>query len=394
MDLEGSIQINLDCKNKNKLRVDCVSSRPVNAACVFENKPITETLETLPMLFSVCSTAQARAAFLAWKDAIGFIVPEAVNDSQKILLLLETLREHVWQIVINWPQLIDRESNINTVTKFSQLLIKIRKDLFVEGKGFTPNLVCLVNKPQLLLYIQQLQDILSEYIFKLDVKDWLVMFENKGLDNWISTFNTPATKMLEYIIDKNWQSLGSTEISPLPLLEKNQWKTFFADQQQWDLIKKPTWHQQCFQTSVLTRCLNNKRLNQLSGVKTQGLLSRYLSRLLELASIPAQLTSLVDGLEPGVFKLKFTQTTSGEGLSVVDAARGTLVHWLKIQDEVVIHYRILAPTEWNFHPNGVAVKGLETLSADNKEILQQQAKLWLNAIDPCVKYQLEIHNWS
>jgi uptake hydrogenase large subunit len=394
MDLEGSIQIKLDCKNKNKLKVDCISSRPVNAVSVFENKPIAETLETLPMLFSVCSTAQARAAFLAWNDAIGFNLPEVINDSQKILLLLETLREHIWQIFINWPQLIDKESNIKILAQFSQLLIKIRNELFVEGKGFTPSLVCQVKKPLLLHYIQQLKDMLAEYIFKLDVNNWLDKIENKGLRQWTSTFNTPATKMLEFIIDKNWQSLGATEIAPLPLLKNHQWKTFFSDQQQWALIKTPTWHQQCFQTSVFTRCLKNKRFKILTEFKAQGLLARYLSRLLELASIPNQLNELVDGLEPGDFKLEFMQTSSGGGLSVVDAARGSLVHWLKIHNGLIKQYRILAPTEWNFHPNGVAVKGLETLSAENEVILRQQAKLWLNAIDPCVNYQLEILNWS
>jgi len=396
MDLEGSIQINLDCKNRRKLKANCLSSRPVNAVSVFQNKSITETLETLPMLFSVCSTAQARAAFLAWNEAIDFKLPDVINNSQEILLLLETFREHVWQILINWPQLIEREANVTTLAKFSQLLLQIKNELFVNGKGFTPTLVCQVNRSLLLKFIKQLNDFLSESIFNHDVNDWLDQIQNNGLTNWINNVNTPASNMLEYIISHNWQSLGETEIAHLPYLEKYQWETFFADQQQWSFIKTPTWKQQPLQTSVFTRCLNSNKFTHLLELKSQGLLARYLSRLLELASLSSQLTTLVNKLESGVFKLNYNHfiNSSGVGLSVVEAARGKLVHWLKLNNGKIKQYRILAPTEWNFHPDGVAVKGLETLSTDNKEILQQQAKLWLSAIDPCVNYQLDILNWS
>jgi hypothetical protein len=53
-------------------------------------------------------------------------------------------------------------------------------------------------------------------------------------------------------------------------------------------------------------------------------------------------------------------------------------------------YQILAPTEWNFHPEGVLAKGLNQLQADSVELLKQQASLLINAIDPCVGYALQI----
>jgi hypothetical protein len=54
----------------------------------------------------------------------------------------------------------------------------------------------------------------------------------------------------------------------------------------------------------------------------------------------------------------------------------------------VVDYRLLAPTEWNFHPRGVVVQALETLAPDAD--LEQLASLLVEAIDPCVGYDLEV----
>ena len=186
----------------------------------------------------------------------------------------------------------------------------------------------------------------------------------------------------------------------MPLLNKQQWRTFFSEQQQWSLIKTPTWQQQCLQTSVLTRCSKQQISYLLPQTHPQGILARQLSRLLELVSIPEKLSFMLNEMDSGRFSFKNNKLASGEGLAVVEAARGTLVHWFKMKHNVITDYRILAPTEWNFHPRGVAIKGLESITTaslfkenpdqKNMEILQQQSKLWLSAIDPCVRYQLEI----
>jgi hypothetical protein len=56
----------------------------------------------------------------------------------------------------------------------------------------------------------------------------------------------------------------------------------------------------------------------------------------------------------------------------------------------VYDYRIVALTEWNFHPEGVLTQGLLRLSAKNPEYLRQQAQWLINAIDPCVQYTLNL----
>ena len=82
------------------------------------------------------------------------------------------------------------------------------------------------------------------------------------------------------------------------------------------------------------------------------------------------------------------RTSAGTGLAQVQAARGLLVHRIAILDERLTDYRILAPTEWNFHPQGAAALGLATLPAADDETLRHLAGLFITALDPCVAYDI------
>ena len=82
---------------------------------------------------------------------------------------------------------------------------------------------------------------------------------------------------------------------------------------------------------------------------------------------------------------------AGTGIGQVEAARGHLVHRVVLDDGWVRRYQILAPTEWNFHPAGVVARGLGGLVDSDEPTLRRQAALLINAMDPCVGYDLRVH---
>jgi len=67
-----------------------------------------------------------------------------------------------------------------------------------------------------------------------------------------------------------------------------------------------------------------------------------------------------------------------------------LIHRLALRQGRVHDYRIIAPTEWNFHPEGVVAQGLKQLTSQSLNDLQRQAELYINAVDPCVQYALNL----
>ncbi len=62
-------------------------------------------------------------------------------------------------------------------------------------------------------------------------------------------------------------------------------------------------------------------------------------------------------------------------------ARGLLLHSVQLDRiATVMEYRVLAPTEWNFHPAGSLGQAVASLAPDDRD----SARLLAAAFDPCV----------
>jgi coenzyme F420-reducing hydrogenase alpha subunit len=121
-----------------------------------------------------------------------------------------------------------------------------------------------------------------------------------------------------------------------------------------------------------------------------GLIVRMLARLLEVALMPFRLRQLLAQIKNDTALPINNTASNGIGLAQVQAARGLLIHRLESRQGRVHDYRIIAPTEWNFHPEGVVAQGLKQLTAQSLNDLQRQAELYINAVDPCVQYALNL----
>ncbi len=80
--------------------------------------------------------------------------------------------------------------------------------------------------------------------------------------------------------------------------------------------------------------------------------SRVVARLLELARLIPAMEDWARSLRPGEpFCLAPGEPVAeGAALGLVEAARGTLGHWLTARDGRIDGYQIIAPTTWNFSP--------------------------------------------
>jgi coenzyme F420-reducing hydrogenase alpha subunit len=114
-----------------------------------------------------------------------------------------------------------------------------------------------------------------------------------------------------------------------------------------------------------------------------------IARLVELAR-------LLEGLASGrgsaglVPPIRAASIGPGAGLAAVQTARGVLLHRARLAESKVQDYAIVAPTEWNFHPQGALIEGLERLEADDEVQLSRRARLAVQALDPCVACKIEI----
>ncbi len=76
------------------------------------------------------------------------------------------------------------------------------------------------------------------------------------------------------------------------------------------------------------------------------------------------------------------------GRALVETARGLLMHEITLDGERIADYSIVAPTEWNFHPQGPLAGWLMGRDAGDREALGKFAAHGVAALDPCVRWEL------
>jgi hypothetical protein len=80
----------------------------------------------------------------------------------------------------------------------------------------------------------------------------------------------------------------------------------------------------------------------------------------------------------------------GEGIAWTEMSRGLLMHWVRLDagphppdTARVRSYRVLAPTEWNFHPQSAL-----GLALAEGRLEGEAARLAALALDPCIRFEL------
>lgn len=120
-----------------------------------------------------------------------------------------------------------------------------------------------------------------------------------------------------------------------------------------------------------------------------GVLARVAGRLLELARTLGVMERLVDQLQPGAaFMAHGEMPRQGQGAGLVEAARGALGHWIRIEKGRIAGYQIIAPTTWNFSPRdasgvpGPLEAALEGVPVESEVPLAVQHVV--RSFDPCM----------
>lgn len=81
----------------------------------------------------------------------------------------------------------------------------------------------------------------------------------------------------------------------------------------------------------------------------------------------------------------------GTGRALVETARGLLMHEIVLDGERIADYRIVAPTEWNFHPYGILHDWLHGHEFADHDALGRFVAAAVGALDPCVRFEVRIN---
>ncbi len=391
MSIEGHLNIDLHESETIITKAVITSSRPVQIAGLFNGKTAEEALKTIPLIFSVCARAQSFAGVLACERAMGLPFFEDTCAARQIIVLTETAREHVLRIALDWPSHIVSEADNIDVKPIMKLPKSMQQGLFASGQAFKPGARAQIDAVKVEDLVARLSSFLERQIFGEDLALWSTRVDIDTLKVWADSAGTIPARLVSKVIKLQWAGAGNAGTAFLPSISDKEMLANIKQDDDGAYRARPTWNLHPCETSCLSRQLNTPLINNLHTSFGNGLLTRLTARLCELASLPDEMRQLLGKcLNANKASRAQEQHMDGYGLAQIEAARGRLVHMVQTDRERIKDYRILSPTEWNFHPDGPAARALVKLDAGNKAQLKQQAKLLITAIDPCIGYELRV----
>lgn len=157
--------------------------------------------------------------------------------------------------------------------------------------------------------------------------------------------------------------------------------------------KAPRLHGQVMEVGALARQVvdGHPLIRDLVARSGGNVRNRVVARLLEIARVVIAMETWIRDIEPGepfCHHAELPDEASGVGL--VEAARGSLGHWLHIRNRRILNYQIVAPTTWNFSPRdaegnpGALEQALVGAPVRDGETTPVAAQHIVRSFDPCM----------
>lgn len=363
MNLEGRIDIRLRRRGDAPIAVSIHSTRPQLAQKLLAGRTPEVAAHLAGLIFSLCGKAQRVAAQAACAAAEGRMPEALASRDRDTAVLLELAQEHAWRLLLDWPQQAGEALGIQPDMASVQRL----RQAAVDPERFD----------------ETLAELLRTTLLGEPASAWLAR-DLSGFDAWRHAGSTPTGRLFAQLGEG--ADMGISQASLLPPLQDLDDATVHELARQSlqtpGFCGQPLWHGAPAETGALARVSEQPVLAAWIAQRGRGAGARLLARLLELAMLPARLSGA------GPMLVRAWSLGENSGMAGVETSRGLLLHVVRLREGKVAEYRIVAPTEWNFHPAGPLAQALADLAPGGD--LEARARLIAQSLDPCVAYGIEV----
>ncbi|MFP8780039.1 hypothetical protein [Hydrogenophaga sp. RWCD_12] len=322
----------------------------------------------LASLFSLCSHAHRLCAQLAISAARPGVMAAPTNVAQR--LRLETAQEHVRRIGLDWPRLL-AGAPVPAALASLQISPLLRPAGAATEHDWSTSLAWFESE-----WLQMPAATLLR-AWQACGADWLIDWSQRHT-GWLPSLVRAAREA------DTGSALDMKHAMRAHADQEGQRRLADALARTPGFAMQPQWESACAHTGTWSRLHRTDDGLPLTPWAMLG------CRLAELARLC--LPAPQDGtgwLAHGALHL-----TDGQGLAWVEMARGLLVHQVAIDGSdgtaMVQACRVLAPTEWNFHPQGAVAQRIAALDPGLPEaLLHRQLALLMVAFDPCVPFHID-----
>lgn len=150
-------------------------------------------------------------------------------------------------------------------------------------------------------------------------------------------------------ISHSWMQAAQRVATPFQGETQPHWEKQGA----YSWCKAPRLAGKVLETGAIARQLIDQQplVTQLVHESGGNVANRVIARLLELARVVPAMEQWCQRIQLGEpFCAHAPMPDEAQGMGLVEAARGSLGHWLTVRAGKIAHYQIIAPTTWNFSP--------------------------------------------
>jgi coenzyme F420-reducing hydrogenase alpha subunit len=342
-DLNGTITVRMGVRDACVAAVDVVSTRLADASKVFVGRTPAQAAQMVGMLYSLCARAQTVAALEALEQAQEITLAPQHTSARNVMRLAEMLSQTALRLCMDWPRLLRLPPEPVVVRACLGAEAALERALFADapwktpgGASFSPDVQAALDQ------IASLNSLIATTVLRDD---------GDGL----------AEQLRRAVSCVHLQSFGALS----------------------DEAKR--------EDGALIRRWNDARVREARDVYGLGLRARLEARLADMTALLQEMAEVAQGLKSGkAFDQKVRD--SGVGEARVQTARGMLTHSVTVKDGLIAEYVIDAPTDVNFAPDGPVAMGLLGADATDSGTLMCAAELHVLAIDPCVRFAVEIRH--
>jgi hypothetical protein len=369
---EGALTLTLRLDGGRVADVQILSTRRTDFSAALAGRRVDEAVLLIPSLFSICATAHAVAALRACEAALGVAVDASQRRLRDLLCSLEALDNHGFQVCVAWAKHAGIAPEVEALRRLRQATETLRlwahagtRWVRVGGVGFAPQ-----GSPD--APMRTLREAVGT-IAPLAALNT----DAASLERWSAEAHGTAAALMRQVFALKAAEFGH---SPLPLVPALDAAWFAQHLVGPDFGAHPVLDSGAAESGALSRVAELPAMASLLAAHGPTVLTRLVATLVDLHALVDAVAEGTRALVPSAGHAH-AERLSGRGAGVADTSRGRLAHAVELDEERVVHWRQVAPTEWSFHPYGVLHRALLGAPADD---LARRAALLVVTLDPCV----------
>ena len=369
-------------------------------------KDFRDALIITPRVCGICNHAHLIASVRAIEDAyknggIEINLSNKAKDIREFTLSCELIQNHIkWLYLTMLPHLekyLDKTSQENYPLKASYVSSTINKALAIFGGQWPHSSYAVVGGvtcDPTYVEVLQAQGLIDETIAfftkeltSLSLNEYLKLEDisliQGDFGKLISLLNDIGDIGIGYdrfisFEDGVYENNKLYKVNIYDVLEKPQEKT---------LAKEVKYRDKFYEVGSLARGIitKDRLVKKIHKEHKDSIFSRVFARINEIAKLLDKTKKILNRLdlnEPSCVTQNIIRLGDFEGVGVVEAARGSLIHKINFSKGIITNYEIITPTQWNLshgtkEEQGIAIKAM----IGSKSI--EEATLIFRSFDVC-----------